>query len=343
MLDISTGIISGKKKILLKSYENCFDGISASQWIQKEFHVDEDKSVQIGQTVFMNRDVFYSIRKHHISFHATADMLYRFRIFDLESNRPINMINKYSDRVKDEAWKVASSLAVEMLRLLKKSKTEKGINLNSVKNTSDYIRFALRTSKLQKVNLAKLSKDKRLLFWLNIYNVLLLHSYIMFGKPADTLEKKNIWSKSYKIEENEYSLESIFLILRGKTAELNEDLKNLEGVKLQPTLMIHFCCFNGSDQSPFFKPFSSLDSLIFDMTEASSAFLDRTCKINDHDEIFVPKMFKDYPEFGGKKEILETLSKFIQSKSIQNLIKNYKETAEIKYLENSYNNIQFMA
>ena len=42
--------------------------------------LDTKDCVHRGQTYFMNREIFYSISKRHLSFHNKADVFYRFKV-----------------------------------------------------------------------------------------------------------------------------------------------------------------------------------------------------------------------------------------------------------------------
>jgi len=344
MMNPLTGVTTGKRKILLKSYDNCFDGLSGTKWIQSEFKVDADKAVQIGQTLFMNRHAFHSIIKKHESFHAKSDALYRFKLLEMDESRPLNACKRYIETVKEEAWEVSVSLIKEAIKLLQKFKSEKNvIDWALLKVNPDYYKFNLRSSKLQKVSLNKLTNERKLLFWLNIYNTLLIHAHILYGPPLSVIERKAMWAKSYKIDSHAYSADSILTILRGKPEQLPHDLTELDGVKVQFNPMIHFCCFNGSDSSPPFHVFSDIDTLMFKMKEVSKNFLERVVFFkNDDDELWIPKLFKDYPEFGEKKDILNLLCQFVESKVPQNIIRTYSDSIELKYTEKSYDNIQYL-
>jgi hypothetical protein len=55
-------------------------GADAVAWLQQTLKVDNKEAVQKGQTLFMNRDVFFSVSKKHSSFHNKQDVFYKFRV-----------------------------------------------------------------------------------------------------------------------------------------------------------------------------------------------------------------------------------------------------------------------
>jgi len=298
--------------------------------------------VQIGQTLFMNRHIFHSITKKHESLHPKPDALYRFKVVEADESRPLNACKKYMENVKEEAWQVGVTLATEAVKLLKKFKNDKTVDFELLRKSPEYYQFVLGTSKLQKVRLGKLTNDKKLLFWLNIYHTLIAHGYMLFGPPADTLGRKFIWTRNYKIEDYHVSADAIYNILRGRTNDLSSELKDVEGAKIQPLTMTVFCCFNGSDVSPPIRVFPALDTLIYDMKQTAKVFLENSVIIKEYnDEIWLPKVFKE-PEFGEKKTVFEFLSSYLESKVTKNFIKTYVDTIELKYNERTHNDVKYV-
>ncbi len=55
-------------------------GADAVRWIASHFNVSVPEAIQRGQTYFMNREIFYSLSKKHISFHNKPDVFYMFKV-----------------------------------------------------------------------------------------------------------------------------------------------------------------------------------------------------------------------------------------------------------------------
>lgn len=80
MVDPKNGIEIGVHKRNFKTYPDSFTGEDACRWIANALNLDKESAIQYGQTMFMNRGIFYSLSKKHSSFHDKADVLYKFRV-----------------------------------------------------------------------------------------------------------------------------------------------------------------------------------------------------------------------------------------------------------------------
>jgi uncharacterized protein YdhG (YjbR/CyaY superfamily) len=170
MIDPKEGIPIGKHKHgLLGSEENCFTGEDACKWIQKKFNIKtEEKAVQQAQTLFMNRGVFHSISKKHISFYPKDDVLYRFNVLDQLNSLQLNQSKKYINELDEKAVEISSSLSQLLVELLLKfKKNDNGeVDLDNLKNSREFYYFSLQTSKLQKVNIKEdMTNDEKIVFF----------------------------------------------------------------------------------------------------------------------------------------------------------------------------------
>jgi len=152
--------------------------------------------------------------------------------------------------------------------------------LQEVLNSSSFKHFALQTVELQKVSVGDLSHEERLVFWLNIYHTLRLHSNVLVTKfPSNLVELLTYEKKvKYEIAENIVSLADIeFGVLRSKT-ELppvitqlnlvskfdNSDPRQSWGLS-QPEPRINFALNHGDASSPLVAVYYT--SSLFDQLE----------------------------------------------------------------------------
>ena len=95
-----------------------------------------------------------------------------------------------------------------------------------------------------------------------------------------------------------------------------EDILDPEMVNLKSSPLIHFCCFNGSDSSPPFRVFPTLDNFMFDIKGASKAYLEKTVQFrHDHDEVFVYffLLITNHHRF-GYQECLKNIQSLVKRK-----------------------------
>jgi len=342
MLDPRQGIPIGKRKSgLLETFDCCFTGEDASLWIKTNFGLDSmDKAVQLGQTLFMNRSIFYSLSKKHISFHDKPDVLYRFVLLDPPSAGYLNNAKTYMEEISEHPTLVSTKIVNRIMKILGRinltNMAVTNADLQAIRISADFRLFVLKLSRLHKVQISRLvSTEEKTLFFLNIYNVLIAHCYIQFGIPQSSIERKEITSKYYKIEGKKYSLDQLFTILRG----LDPDLR------MNPSCnpLFHFCLFNGCEASPLIRPYV-IEEFQDQLNAAAREYLEKNVRfVVDSDEIWLPKMLKDCgKDFAdSEKEILlKIIAKYIPSQA--NYIKTYIDTIEIKYQENIFGKIQFV-
>lgn len=345
ILKMLNDIPTGKKKgTWKKGHEHCMNGKDICTWIELNLKLKEEEAIQEGQTLFMNRGVFYSVSKKHISFHKSPDVYYRFKIFDNLEERTecLNRSKRYIEEA-GEPGPLSQQLVSSLIDILKnRVKSDGSVDFSSAKESTEFKKFNLQVCELQNVDFGHLRNSEKTVFWINVYNLLYLHAYTCFGEPKSLLEKKSILSKNYDIGGHQYSLEMLHLILRGKPSELSPDLPTRE-LQITPNPFVHFCIFNGSNCSPTIRAYAPTDfgsKLV--VSQFAKDFLETHVTINtDLDEVWLPKMFRDYSlDFGeNDKEILSQISEFIESK--RDYILRYLASIEVKYKENAYDNIQY--
>ena len=60
-----------------------------------------------------------------------------------------------------------------------------------------------------------MTNNEKIVFFVNIYNVLMVHIAILYGPPNTKLELKQAQTRGYRIGQYQYSLQLIGMILSG--------------------------------------------------------------------------------------------------------------------------------
>jgi len=143
--------------------------------------------------------------------------------------------------------------------------------MSSLAMSDIFYEFCIIGSELQKINLKDLKDDQKLPFWINIYNVILLHCYISLKAPLNTLQRITFFKNAkYQIGTHSFSLLEIeHAILRGKMAR-----PNIMGSNLLPKYtkkdekfdlivdaepLISFALSAATKSSPPIRVYSSID------------------------------------------------------------------------------------
>lgn len=86
---------------------------------------------------------------------------------------------------------VSKGLRQLILQLYDKHLTPHGkaLNYHALKGDPDFKTFVNATAELQKVELAPLSREERMAFFINIYNAVVVHALAVFA-PASNLQQR---------------------------------------------------------------------------------------------------------------------------------------------------------
>lgn len=141
--------------------------------------------------------------------------------------------------------------------------------MKQIQNEKEYITFHQLTSYLHKVDITQelLTEESRLVFFINIYNALLLHAHIALGIPPKKEESRIIWEYNasyligpFKKPFNLIELEHIFIrtklnyppFLRDYITNYNSDIdelrNSLRSKNTDPRR--NFVCFKFTEDSP---------------------------------------------------------------------------------------------
>jgi hypothetical protein len=186
-------------------------------------------------------------------------------------NERIQVLNKAKIHLEEVENPVALSMELTDMVIKLLLVPHKKDNFKAIAKTRMFKKFILTTSKLQKVQLEALNEDEKRVFLVNVHNVLMAHSYILFGVPKVPTDVEKSLDYSYQIGAYNYSIRFIREILMGNTfvlhkiillARLPEQLpvqtpRHVITLPLDP--MVHFCLFTGSEQSPTIRTYSADD------------------------------------------------------------------------------------
>ncbi|KAJ3430896.1 electron carrier/ protein disulfide oxidoreductase [Anaeramoeba flamelloides] len=225
---------------------------------------------------------------------------------------------------------VGEELMVTLMDLLiaNFSVSKKSINVKTISRSIPFQKFLDQTAELKSIKLNKLTIIERLCFFINLYNTLILHGFIINGFPTDRYSLKRFMEQSqYKVDKYYFSLNDILHgILRG-----NRDLKysrhyfkhNDERAKfaIKPVdPRFHFALLNPNFDSLIkIYRIKYTDKLL---NEISSIVVTNLIKI-EKNKIYLPKFFQMFQkDFGGEKILLNWICMFLIKDKRFNKIKN---------------------
>jgi len=175
--------------------------------------------------------------------------------------------------------------------------------------------FKVMVAQLQEADLKNLSREQRLAFFINIYNVLVIHGTVVRGVPDSMYSRYRFFSTvSYMMGGDTYSLNDI------ENGMLRNNRKSMATLYMKPfssndqrlnfsinpvDARIHFALNCGAKSCPPIKTFSS-DEVDVQLDLATRSFLenDEGIKIEEESNtVYLSQLFNWYQvDFGNNKE-----------------------------------------
>ncbi len=209
------------------------------------------------------------------------------------------------------------------------------------KTYNEYIELSYS---LKNLDLRELqTRDEQIAFWINLYNVLVIHGVIELGIKDSVKEIRNFFRKiQYQIEDMFYSPDDVeHGILRGNKRPPNSFFKSFKNKDKRLMFVIrpmdpriHFALVCASSSCPPIEIYTS-ENLDKELNISGKTFLNSGGIIIDKERknISLSRIFKWYGEDFGKNqpEKLNFLATFLYDKEDREFLKNYADNIKIHY------------
>lgn len=300
------------KRFKCFEYQNCFTGRALLAYISKHLSLPQDSGFDIGKRMVKTYQIESVFPQPDLPFLNDCQTFYR--VVEDRSSNDLNVGFKIKDVSLDiENFVFSSSKIIAKfydVAFLKGGRIKSLEKLSEVKAFAIFMKFI---SYLPKVNLDKLTRDESLVFFINIYNALCIHGYLIFGYPSLGLDWVKFTKKaSYNIGGFSFSLSDLKDgLLRqnrlpsGSYTTCFSDTDPRKKWVVEPfNNLIHFALTDGTVSSPALHVFSA-NSIYEDLHHATSCFLESAigCQLDlVANRIFMNPIFKIYKNDLGKKQ-----------------------------------------
>jgi len=184
--------------------------------------------------------------------------------------QPLIQSKKQEDNKISNAAEFSLNLNKIMLHLYSTFLSEDGkyVDYLGISKSKEFEEFLETILHLPEINVNDLSGEERMAFFLNMYNVIVIHGYIIYGVPTSTTKRTTFFQKmSYQIGDQIYSLDDIeHGILRGNRKHPAFFIRNPQFGKTDPRIKysvtqvdprIHFALVCGAQSCPPVRLYSS--------------------------------------------------------------------------------------
>jgi len=333
--DIDTNLSKSNRKKLLMTFDFTLTGIEFVDYLVKEKQFEQAKAISIGSS-FVDKKILNSVYPTTGIKFKYDDVLYQF----LEHRDSVALNTGLPAYKKIEnAENLALMVRSSILHLfdLFLSKDGLKVDYDGIKASDKFTEFQFLASHLQRIDVENLSREQKIAFFINIYNVMVIEGNIVLGTPSSKLQRINFFSNTkYNIGGLEYSLQDIENgILRANrkgvlqlTVPFGSNDPRLKVSLTEHEPLVHFALVCGAKSCPAVRVYSS-QNVMEELQIATSGFLesdDNFSVIGEH--VKLNAIFKWYSvDFGNTDlDLLKFIVKYLpESKKKRDLEKMIKK------------------
>jgi hypothetical protein len=294
-------------------YKNSFLGEELINWLVREKHLKRREALEVGQRL-IEKFFGQTFKEHGSAF--SPDRFYQLVEDDpsmplnsgLSANTPpvfITNVAEFNDRLKTLLDPIYKQILSSDRRLVFCERLEECVQFN------EYLVFAKETAQL---DIGNATREERLAFFVNIYNIMLIHIMHKNGPPLTIWQRRKYFNFTYySIGGHLYSLQSILNgILRGNRTGIGMLWKPFGKEDRRRPLIVddgeplaHFAVNNYTRSSPPLRTYST-QNVYEEMKEQTLEMLmtDEFLRVDRNKHVIhVSKLFKIYAEdFGDTPE-----------------------------------------
>ncbi|RLN13537.1 hypothetical protein C2845_PM09G08680 [Panicum miliaceum] len=272
----------------MRRFNNCFLGSEAVDFLSEDQYLERDEAVEFGRKLASK----YFFR-HVLDENVFEDGNHLYRFLDHE---PIVMTQCYNipRGIIDAAPKPIAEVA-SRLRLLSYAIFEayvsvdgRHVDYRSIQGCEEFKRYIRTIEELQRVEIDDLSREEKLAFFINLYNMMAIHALVTCGVPAGPLDRRKF------LEISSMSLVDVLIhCQQSRTVALPYH---------EP--LVHFALVCGTKSGPALRCYSPGD-IDKELMEAARDFLRNGGLIADPDGkvASASKVLKWYSMDFGKNEM----------------------------------------
>uniref|UniRef100_A0A0E0DZA6 DEP domain-containing protein n=1 Tax=Oryza meridionalis TaxID=40149 RepID=A0A0E0DZA6_9ORYZ len=317
--ELATIVRKMRESIILKDrfykmrrFSSCFLGSEAVDFLSEDQYLERDEAVEFGRKLASK--YFY---RHVLDEDVFEDGNHLYRFLD---NDPIIMSQCYN--IPKGIMDVEPKPIVEVASRLRKlsqamfeayvSEDGKHVDYRSIQGCEEFKRYVRTTEELQRVETHELSREEKLAFFINLYNMMAIHALVTCGHPAGPLDRRKFFGDfKYVIGGCAYSLSAIQNgILRGNQRP-PYNLAKPFGQKDQRSKvalpyaepLVHFALVCGTKSGPALRCYSP-GNIDKELVEAARDFLrNRGIVVDPEAKVAsVSKILRWYSTDFGKNE-----------------------------------------
>ncbi|CAN6164533.1 unnamed protein product [Urochloa humidicola] len=316
----------------MRRFSNCFLGSEAVDFLSEDQYLERDEAVEFGRKL-ASKYFFRHVLDENVF--EDGNHLYRFLDHD-----PVVMTQCYNiprgiiDVAPKPIAEVASRLRFLSYAIFEAYVSVDGrhVDYRSIQGCEEFKRYIRTIEELQRVEIDGLSREEKLAFFINLYNMMAIHALVTCGHPAGPLDRKRFFGDfKYVIGGCAYSLSAIQNgILRGNqrppyniAKPFGQKDRRLKVALPYHEPLVHFALVCGTKSGPALRCYSPGD-IDKELMEAARDFLRNGGLIVDPDAkvASASKILKWYNTDFGKNEteVLKHAANYLEPAQSEQLL-----------------------
>nr|KYP47506.1 Glutaredoxin [Cajanus cajan] len=265
----------------MRRFPNCFLGSEAVDFLSEDQYLERKEAVEFARKLASK--LFF---QHVLDENLFEDGNHLYRFLDDDPivasfcyNIPRGIITVKLKPITE----VASRLRLLSYAMFEAYASEDGrhVDYRSMHGSEEFARYLRIVEELQRGEIWNLSREEKLAFFINLYNMMTIHAILVWGHPSGVLERRKLFGDfKYVIGASTYSLSAIQNgILRGNQRPPYTLMKlfSAKDKRLRVALpfhepLIHFALVCGTRSGPALRCYSPGD-IDKELVDAARNFL----------------------------------------------------------------------
>ncbi|CAO4374507.1 unnamed protein product [Caenorhabditis nigoni] len=210
--DMKNAQLIKNNRVKLKVYRNSFKGEQLIEWLMRQKGIRRSEALEVGQELIDRHVGRQTSKEAGMTF--SPDRYYQ--LVEDDENKPLNAVQNGEDEEGKKPRIPVAECNEKFTRLLKPVYSDiltdhnQSIIYGGLSSNDNFTRYLQFARELNQVTFDDSTPDDRLTFFINVYNMMLIHITLKHGPPIGIWQRRKLVNATYYlIGGHRYALHSI--------------------------------------------------------------------------------------------------------------------------------------
>uniref|UniRef100_A0A1I7TE21 DEP domain-containing protein n=1 Tax=Caenorhabditis tropicalis TaxID=1561998 RepID=A0A1I7TE21_9PELO len=210
--DMKNAQLIKNNRVKFKVYRNSFKGEELIDWLMRQKGIKRSEALEVGQELIDRHVGQQTSKEAGMTF--SPDRYYQ--LVEDDENKPLNAVQKDEDDNENKQSIPVAEFNEKFSKLLKPvfkdilADHNQSIIYGGLSTNENFIRYLQFSKELNQVSFESSTCDDRLTFFINVYNMMLIHITLKHGPPIGIWQRRKLVNSTYYlIGGHRYALHSI--------------------------------------------------------------------------------------------------------------------------------------